>query len=107
MTRTTPAPHRAAARVWPLLLGLLATAGCHRPAGDSPAPGRPAAHAPPVTTARPARRTLVRRIEQPGEIEAFARTPIHAKVSGYVARVYKDIGDPVKAGDLLLELAVP
>ncbi|HEV7998578.1 MAG TPA: efflux RND transporter permease subunit [Planctomycetaceae bacterium] len=44
---------------------------------------------------RPARKTLVKRIEQPGQIDAFARTPVLAKVSGYVRRVLVDIGDHV------------
>ncbi len=44
---------------------------------------------------RPVRKTLVRRIEQPGQIEAYAKTPVFAKVSGYVRRVLVDIGDHV------------
>src|SRR5207247_5312 len=52
-------------------------------------------------------KTMYHNIEQPGEIHAFKQTPIFVKVSGYVAKVHKDIGDPVKEGELLAELAVP
>jgi RND family efflux transporter MFP subunit len=44
---------------------------------------------------RPVRKTLVKRIEQPAQIDAYARTPVFAKVSGYVRRVLVDIGDRV------------
>jgi RND family efflux transporter MFP subunit len=60
-----------------------------------------------VKTARPVRQAMSHRIEQPGEIRASLQTPIHVRISGFVAKVYKDIGDPVKEGELLAELSVP
>lgn len=49
-----------------------------------------------VTPITPAKKTLVRRTEQPGQIQAMEQAPIHAKVSGYVAKVHVDIGDKVQ-----------
>jgi RND family efflux transporter MFP subunit len=43
----------------------------------------------------------------PGTVQAEADTPIYARTSGYVKRWYKDIGAPVKAGDLLAEIESP
>ncbi|MDE2584059.1 MAG: efflux RND transporter periplasmic adaptor subunit [Betaproteobacteria bacterium] len=43
----------------------------------------------------------------PGTLQGFIEAPIYARVGGYVARWYRDIGDPVRQGDLLAQLDVP
>ena len=43
----------------------------------------------------------------PGTTAAFAAANIFARATGYIAKRNVDIGDRVKAGDLLAELAVP
>jgi RND family efflux transporter MFP subunit len=43
----------------------------------------------------------------PGTTAAFAAANIYARATGYVAKRHVDIGDRVKAGDLLAQLAVP
>src|SRR5690242_14721851 len=68
--------------------------------GDSPAPAA-------VTTVHPERQTVRLTVEQPGQIEGFEQTPLYAKVAGYVQKYHVDIGDRVKAGQLLAELSVP
>ncbi len=60
-----------------------------------------------VATVTPTRKTLVRRIEQPGEIQAFERTPLHSKVTGFINKVHVDIGDRIEAGHLMAEIAIP
>src|SRR5690349_10315540 len=60
-----------------------------------------------VTTVQPQRKTLARKIEQTGDIQAYEQTPLHARISGFVSKVHKDIGDEVKKGEVLAELAVP
>jgi HlyD family secretion protein len=91
--------------------------GCQRSAAPVP-PSAPATSQaiPTVTVAHPERKTLVRGIAQPGQIEPFEQTPIHAKVSGFVRSVNVDIGDPVRGpgltgdaaqGQVLAELWVP
>lgn len=43
----------------------------------------------------------------PGRLEAYARAPIYARVSGYLKDWKVDIGAPVKAGQLLGEIETP
>ena len=43
----------------------------------------------------------------PGTTEAFEAANIYSRTSGYVAKRYVDIGDRVKAGDLLAEITAP
>ncbi|HZB92018.1 MAG TPA: efflux RND transporter periplasmic adaptor subunit [Stellaceae bacterium] len=43
----------------------------------------------------------------PGTTLAFEQANIYARASGYVAKRYVDIGDHVKAGQLLAEIAAP
>jgi HlyD family secretion protein len=60
-----------------------------------------------VTAAKPKRKTLRVETTQPAWIEAFERTPLYAKVAGYVQQVHVDIGDPIKQGQTLVTLSVP
>jgi RND family efflux transporter MFP subunit len=46
-------------------------------------------------------------LELPGRLEAFARAPIYARVSGYLKSWKVDIGASVKAGELLAEIETP
>jgi RND family efflux transporter MFP subunit len=46
-------------------------------------------------------------LELPGRLEAFARAPIYARVSGYLKSWKVDIGAAVKAGELLAEIETP
>jgi RND family efflux transporter MFP subunit len=43
----------------------------------------------------------------PGRLEAYIRAPIYARVPGYLKSWRHDIGDKVKAGDLLAEIDTP
>src|SRR5262245_46269339 len=87
------------------LVGLLA--GCQRPPAPAPS-GAEEASAPTVTVVKPQKKAVRRLIEQPGyNVEAFRRAPLYAKVAGYVDALNVDIGDRVKAGDVLVELSVP
>jgi RND family efflux transporter MFP subunit len=43
----------------------------------------------------------------PGTTAAFAAANIYARATGYIAKRNVDIGDRIKAGDLLAQLAVP
>jgi len=46
-------------------------------------------------------------LELPGNVEAIQTTPISARTNGYLCRWYADIGDRVKAGQLLAEIDTP
>ncbi len=58
-----------------------------------------------VITARQAPATS--ELVLPGNIEAIQTTPISARTNGYLCRWYADIGDRVKAGQLLAEIDTP
>ena len=58
-----------------------------------------------VATAETSPNTLS--ITLPGTTAAFAAANIYARATGYIAKRNVDIGDHVKAGDLLAQLAVP
>jgi RND family efflux transporter MFP subunit len=62
---------------------------------------------PAVAVARVDREDLFREITIPAEFRPYAEVELHAKVSGYVKDMKVDIGDRVKAGQLLAVLEVP
>ncbi len=86
-----------------------AASGCDRSSGERTARAESASATPVVrvSVVKPERGTIVRTSEEPGQIEADETTPIHAKIVGYVERVYVDIGDKVTKGQVLAELHVP
>lgn len=43
----------------------------------------------------------------PARVEAWARAPVNARVSGYLKRWHADIGTPVRAGQLLADIETP
>ncbi|HEU5297410.1 MAG TPA: efflux RND transporter periplasmic adaptor subunit [Burkholderiaceae bacterium] len=60
-----------------------------------------------VVVISPAARGDAAALDLPGRIEAWARAPIYARVSGYLKGWSADIGTPVKAGQLLAEIETP
>ena len=62
---------------------------------------------PGVELDQPRRATLVQRLETNATLEAFEDTDLFAKVSGYLSDVRVDIGDHVKAGQVLAVISVP
>jgi RND family efflux transporter MFP subunit len=62
---------------------------------------------PTVAVVTPINGGEAARIELPGRLEAFARAPLNARVSGYLKTWKADIGTPVKAGQLLAEIEAP
>ena len=53
------------------------------------------------------RRSLVNSIALSGEFRPFQEVDVHAKVAGYIRKIYVDVGDHVKAGQTLAVLEVP
>ncbi len=81
-------------------------AGCERPLEGKA--GLPSAHPTrSVEIVHPQRQTIRRGVGEPGEIEAFETTALHAKIAGYVKRWTVNIGATVKMGQTLAELSVP
>lgn len=60
-----------------------------------------------VNVVTPKRVSATPVLSLPGTLQGMIEAPIYARTSGYVQRWYKDIGEPVKQGDLLAQLAVP
>ena len=56
---------------------------------------------------QPEVRNIVRVVGQPSFIEAYERTSIYPKLTGYIEKWNVDIGDKVKKGDVLATLFVP
>jgi RND family efflux transporter MFP subunit len=57
--------------------------------------------------ARVTREDLYNEVTIPAEFRPYLQVALHAKVSGYVQEINVDIGDRVKAGQLLAKLEVP
>src|SRR5690349_16036117 len=85
---------------------LIASSGCRQASDEAP----PAAKEQPtrrVAVVKPERKTIRREVGQPGLIQAFERTPIVARIPGYVLKWNVDIGDSIRKDDVLAELWVP
>lgn len=72
-----------------------------------PSGSRDGGELPVAGVARVAREDLFRQITIPAEFRPYVEAKLNAKVSGYVSRINVDIGDQVKAGQLLATLEVP
>ena len=66
-----------------------------------------ATDAPRVDVIHPKVETTVRTLALPGSVEALEATAIYARATGYVASWHVDIGDRVKAGQLLADIDTP
>src|SRR6201981_1615410 len=62
---------------------------------------------PRVEVEHPRRVTVVQRLQTNATLAAFEETDLFAKVSGYLSDVRVDIGDQVKAGQVLAVISVP
>jgi HlyD family secretion protein len=85
-------------------LSLLLTCGCSKP---DPPPAAPIRLDPTIKVVHAENRTIKRTVEQPGVINAYERTALYAKVSGFVEKWNVDIGDRVKKGATLVQLMAP
>src|SRR5436309_2911785 len=80
-------------------------AGCARSSEKNAA--HPAQPVMRVEVVRPERHTVRRTVAEPGQLQAYETTPVHAKVAGYVRAVSVNIGSAIKKGQVLAELWVP
>jgi RND family efflux transporter MFP subunit len=62
---------------------------------------------PVVAVVAPTRAQDHAGLELPGRLEAYNRAPIYARVPGYLKSWKHDIGDRVRAGDVLAEIDTP
>jgi RND family efflux transporter MFP subunit len=101
ITGRQPAPLAIPLRALGLAV-LLVLADC--PLRAAPPEDQPAVT---VATVKPQRTTVRRTLTLPGQVEASEQTKLYAGVAGFVQKVHVDIGDRVKAGQVLAELSVP
>jgi RND family efflux transporter MFP subunit len=79
----------------------------HLAASPSPVNSTKANRPPRVEVVRPRRVTVAQRLQTNATLEAFEEADLFAKVSGYLSDVRVDIGDHVKAGQVLAVIDVP
>ena len=96
-TRSPSIVCRAARFVAPMCLVLT---GCTAKQAASPSPAT--ASVAPVT-----RMDLSSTLTVAGEFQAYQEVELHAKVSGYIRKINVDIGDRVRAGQVIATLEVP
>lgn len=60
-----------------------------------------------VAAAKVHRSDLTRALEVTAEFRPYQEIDVHAKVAGYVKRIYVDVGDRVKDGQLIAVLEIP
>ena len=60
-----------------------------------------------VAVVEPARADLSRTLALAGEFRAYQSVDVHARVGGYIRTMHVDVGDTVRAGDLIAEIEVP
>jgi RND family efflux transporter MFP subunit len=104
--------NRTAIKILVLVIGLGAggiVAERHLVASASPSPANAtkADSRPQVELVRPRRVTVAQRLQTNATLEAFEEADLFAKVSGYLSDVRVDIGDHVKAGQVLAVIDVP
>ena len=97
-----------------LAFALILAAGCGHSnrSGDSAASKSAGAKSEEGKTAgirvvHPERRDLRMTVVQPGTIEAFETAPVYSRIAGYVEKYNYNIGDRVKAGDVLVDMWIP
>jgi RND family efflux transporter MFP subunit len=88
----------------PFLASTVLLVSCSSDAAKS---GPGAAAAPTVAAARVRRGDLTRALAVTAEFRPYQEIDVHAKVAGYVKRIYVDVGDRVKAGQLIAILEIP
>ncbi len=76
-------------------------------ASPSPANSAKVDNPPRVEVVRPRRATVAQRLQTNATLAAFEEADLFAKVSGYLSDVRVDIGDHVKAGQVLAVIDVP
>jgi RND family efflux transporter MFP subunit len=88
------------------IAALLSLGGCARSsAASAPLTAAPAARS--VAAAKVERGTVDETLTLAAEFRPFQEIDVHAKVAGYVKEIGVDVGDRVKAGQLLAVLEIP
>src|SRR5947209_8020289 len=87
-----------------IALTLALIAGCNR---QKEVVASTASERPTVAVAKAAYTGLSRNLVLTGEFKPFQEVEVMAKVAGYVKKMYVDVGDRVKEGQILAVLEIP
>jgi RND family efflux transporter MFP subunit len=87
--------------------GCMAVERQHLAASPSPMNSTKVDYAPRIEVVHPRRAAMAQRLQTNATLEAFEEADLFAKVSGYLSDVRVDIGDHVKAGQVLAVIDVP
>jgi RND family efflux transporter MFP subunit len=88
-------------------LALVALAGAACSASHASTERAEASAAPTVAVARVDRGDITQSLTIAAEFRPFQEIEVHAKVAGYLKSIFVDVGDRVKAGQLLAVLEIP
>jgi len=103
------------ARKW-ILAGIALAVACllawfwmGRSSSEADVPGSAGSDstAVPAAVVQAERHTISNTLTISGEFKPFQDVDVHAKVAGYIKKIYVDVGDHVKDGQMLAELEVP
>ncbi|HYZ84028.1 MAG TPA: efflux RND transporter periplasmic adaptor subunit [Bryobacteraceae bacterium] len=90
-----------------LLLAFYLITGCSRTSPAVSAKDQTAASQPVVQVVRVERQDLAQELQLAAEFRPYQEVDLHAKVPGYLRTISVDIGDRVRAGQLLATLEAP
>ena len=79
----------------------------HLAASPAPTNSMPVDSRPRIELVHPRRLTMAQRLQTNATVEAFEEADLLAKISGYLSDVRVDIGDHVRAGQILAVIDVP
>jgi RND family efflux transporter MFP subunit len=91
----------------PALLAPIALAGAACSSSRASAERADASSAPTVAVARVTRGDIAQSLTIAAEFRPFQEIEVHAKVAGFLKSISVDVGDRVKAGQLLAVLEIP
>lgn len=99
---------RCGCKTAPVCLSFLASTLLLVSCSSNPAKGGPDPVAAPIVAAARVRRAdLTHALALTAEFRPYQEIDVHAKVAGYVKRIYVDVGDRVKEGQLIAVLEIP
>lgn len=93
------------AKAFGILLVLICGTGCSH--SEKLGNTKPGGSPPVVAVTAAARQDLSRNEVLSAEFRPFQEIDVHAKVAGYIKKIYVDVGDHVKAGQILAVLEIP
>ncbi len=89
------------------LTSMLTSVSCSRSEASSTPMVNVAVVNPPVAVARATSEPMTREVVLTGEFRPYQSVELHAKVAGYLKQINVDVGDQVKAGQLLGTIEIP